>query len=197
MIENDTANAFSEPGGYVFVTTGLLKKMTNEAQLAGVLAHEIGHVVHKDGLLKYREAKQKQCVAANYAAYLIEHSGLHNPAMDSMGRYAHQFDGSMDLDSADGGFIAFLMQAMMMVMQLGNDKDAEFLADRTALELVSFAGYDASEYEKFLAANPQPMHPASADRTAKLKALREGELASFATGSAKPDLAKVFAPLGK
>jgi beta-barrel assembly-enhancing protease len=197
VIQNDIANSFAEPGGYVFVTTGLLKKMTNEAQLAGVLAHEIGHVVHKDSLMKYRDARNKQCIAATYAAYLIEHSGMHNPTMDEMGRYARQFDGSMDLDKADPGFTKFILSMVIQFLQLPNDKETEFLADRTALELVSFAGYDASEYEKFLAANPQPMHPASADRVAKLEALREGELASFATGSAKPDLGKVFAPLGQ
>jgi predicted Zn-dependent protease len=171
--------------------------MTNEAQLAGVLAHEIGHVVQKHVLLKYRDAKEKQCVAATYAAYLLEHSGMHSPPMDDVARYARQFAGNLDLDRADDGFIRFIMQAMMMVLQLGNDPNAEFQTDRTALELLSFAGYDPSEYENFLGANPQPMHPAAADRAAKLKALRTGELASFATGTAKPDLGKVFAPLGK
>src|SRR4051794_27345144 len=41
----ETINAFALPGGQVFITLGLFDKLTNEAQLAGVLGHEIGHVV--------------------------------------------------------------------------------------------------------------------------------------------------------
>ena len=40
-----TINAFALPGGQVFITEGLLNRMDNEAQLAGVLGHEIGHVI--------------------------------------------------------------------------------------------------------------------------------------------------------
>ena len=40
-----TVNAFALPGGQVFITYGLLKRLTNEDQLAGVLGHEIGHVI--------------------------------------------------------------------------------------------------------------------------------------------------------
>ena len=41
-------NAFALPGGYVFITKGMLKKMTTEAQLASVLGHEVAHVVARD-----------------------------------------------------------------------------------------------------------------------------------------------------
>ncbi|MDO9394578.1 MAG: M48 family metalloprotease, partial [Methylotenera sp.] len=50
VIESDDLNAFAAPGGYVMITKGLYKKMSNEAQLAGVLGHEIGHVVAKHQL---------------------------------------------------------------------------------------------------------------------------------------------------
>ncbi len=43
-LDSATVNAFALPGGKVFITRGLMEKMTDEAQLAGVLAHEIGHV---------------------------------------------------------------------------------------------------------------------------------------------------------
>jgi predicted Zn-dependent protease len=45
VIEGEEVNAFSLPGGWVYVFTGLLEKLDNTAQLAGVLGHEIGHVV--------------------------------------------------------------------------------------------------------------------------------------------------------
>ena len=201
VIENDTPNAFNAPGGYVFVTTGLLKKVGNEAQLAGALAHEIGHVVHKHSLAKYRDAKHKQCVAVKYAAYLIEQGGPPNAMTAQLARYARNFEAQADLDRADDGFASFILSSMMLT-QSGNEKEDELKTDHTALELVSFAGYDPAEYEKLLTAlgpgnGITSSHPPVEERVAALTALRQGELKDFATGAAKPDLASVFAPLGK
>ncbi|MBE9099263.1 M48 family metallopeptidase [Vacuolonema iberomarrocanum] len=47
VVESDQVNAFATMGGYVYVTTGLLRAAENEAQLAGVLGHEIGHIVER------------------------------------------------------------------------------------------------------------------------------------------------------
>lgn len=44
VLNSDVVNAFALPGGQVFISKGLLRRMTNEAQLAGVLGHEVGHV---------------------------------------------------------------------------------------------------------------------------------------------------------
>jgi predicted Zn-dependent protease len=44
-LEDEMINAFALPGGYIFITRGMLEKMENEAQLASVLAHETTHVV--------------------------------------------------------------------------------------------------------------------------------------------------------
>src|SRR5690606_6959089 len=44
VVEDPTPNAFALPGGPIFVTRGMMNLMTNEAQLASVLGHEIGHV---------------------------------------------------------------------------------------------------------------------------------------------------------
>lgn len=44
LLDSDVINAFAMPGGKVFISRGLAERMTNEAQLAGVLGHEIGHV---------------------------------------------------------------------------------------------------------------------------------------------------------
>lgn len=197
VLENDTAQAFSTPGGYVFVTTGLLKKMTNEAQLAGVLAHEISHVVHKNMLRKYVEAKVQQCIAARYAASLIEHGGQTSPALQEAARFARNFDPTSDTSKADPAFSKFIMQVMMMFVQMGNQKEDELQADRSALELVSFAGYDALEYEKFLSGWSQASHPPAVERATMLEALRKGELSDFVHGTAKPDLTKLFAPLAQ
>ena len=50
VIESQDLNAFAAPGGYVFVTRGLYRGLQSESELAGVLAHEIGHVIKKHHL---------------------------------------------------------------------------------------------------------------------------------------------------
>jgi predicted Zn-dependent protease len=47
-LEDDTVNAFALPGGYIFITKGMLSKLTTESQLASILAHETAHVVARD-----------------------------------------------------------------------------------------------------------------------------------------------------
>ncbi|MFO0599644.1 MAG: M48 family metallopeptidase [Myxococcaceae bacterium] len=199
VLESETPNALSAPGGYVFVTSGLLKKVTNEAQLAGVLSHEIAHVVLKHSLLKYRDGKEKQCTAANTVANLAKKGIPPSEGQKKIVEFALKFDGKLDLDNSDGDFIKFLMDTVIQILQGGNDKESEFAADKMALELTAFAGYDATEYEKLLSAlgggGGLSTHPAAEDRVAKLKALREGELAPFATGTAKADLSKLLAPV--
>ncbi len=56
-----TINACALPGGQVFITLGLLQKMTNEAQLAGVLGHEIGHVVGRHSRATWPRGASAKC----------------------------------------------------------------------------------------------------------------------------------------
>ncbi|MBT5263966.1 MAG: M48 family metalloprotease [Rhodospirillaceae bacterium] len=53
ILNSPTVNAFALPGGYVYVTRGLLALAGNEAELAGVLAHEIGHVTARHAAQRY------------------------------------------------------------------------------------------------------------------------------------------------
>jgi predicted Zn-dependent protease len=47
-VEHESINAIALPGGYIFITKGLLQKLTNEAQLGGILSHEVAHIVARD-----------------------------------------------------------------------------------------------------------------------------------------------------
>jgi len=47
-LNHESVNAFALPGGYVYITKGMLKKLTTEAQLAAILGHEITHIVARD-----------------------------------------------------------------------------------------------------------------------------------------------------
>ncbi len=48
VLNHESINAFALPGGYVFVTRGMLEKLESEAQLAAILAHEVAHIVARD-----------------------------------------------------------------------------------------------------------------------------------------------------
>jgi predicted Zn-dependent protease len=61
LIESDEINAFTLPGGYVFINTGLLKLSGNEAELASAIAHEIGHAAARHAT---RQASRNQLVGA-------------------------------------------------------------------------------------------------------------------------------------
>lgn len=56
VVEDDAVNAFATMGGYVYVTTGLLEAADNEAELAGVVGHEIGHIAERHAVAQMRQA---------------------------------------------------------------------------------------------------------------------------------------------
>lgn len=56
VIDEDVMNAFSLPGGYIYIYKGLIDKMDNDDQLAGVIGHEVGHVVAKHALKRLQAA---------------------------------------------------------------------------------------------------------------------------------------------
>ncbi|MCS7030406.1 MAG: M48 family metallopeptidase [Gloeomargarita sp. SKYG116] len=64
VVRSSQVNAFATLGGFVYVTTGLLRAADNEAQLAGVLGHEIGHIVHRHLVQQLREVAIAQGVSA-------------------------------------------------------------------------------------------------------------------------------------
>ncbi|MGD2064031.1 MAG: M48 family metalloprotease, partial [Nitrospirota bacterium] len=56
VLDSPILNAFALPGGYIYVTRGLLAELNNEAELAGVVGHEIGHVTARHGAQRYTHA---------------------------------------------------------------------------------------------------------------------------------------------
>ncbi len=115
VIESEAINAFAAPGGYIVLTKGLYRKLENEAQLAGVLAHEIGHVVRKHHL----KVIQKQQLLSMGAGLLGEKVSKGNQTLDKViGNGAE-------------------------IMARGLDKNAEYEADRDGVTLATRAGYDS------------------------------------------------------
>ena len=152
VIESSDLNAFAAPGGYVLITKGLYQKLTNEAQLAGVLGHEIAHVVKKHQL----KVLQKQQLLNTGSSWLKEKFAKGNKLADK----------------------AIASGAEISARSL--DKDAEFEADRMGMVLATRAGYDAYGLAEVLQTIGQTnkadssvallfkTHPAPDERLAKL-----------------------------
>ena len=73
VIDKDTTvNAFAVPGGYVFIYTGLLKVAENEAEIAGVLAHEIGHIAQRHGVNRMGMSYVKELLFGNDPGLIVD-----------------------------------------------------------------------------------------------------------------------------
>ncbi len=112
VLDSDEINAFACPGGFIYVYKGLLKIMDNEAQLAAVLGHEVGHVVARHSI------KRLQAV---YSYSILMEVALG----DKMGKTARQM-----VDAATG------------LILLGYGRDNEYEADNYGILYEKKAGYN-------------------------------------------------------
>ena len=64
VVDDDAINAFATMGGYVYVNTGLMKAADNEAQLAGVIGHEIGHIASRHSIQHIKKAAINQGIGS-------------------------------------------------------------------------------------------------------------------------------------
>lgn len=110
----ETVNAFALPGGQVFVTAGLLKHLRNEAQLAGVLAHEVGHVVGRHSAEHLAKAQFTQILvgAAGVAASDDRGDGQRAAAVAAMvGSLVNMKFSRKDESEADAFGVKYMSQA--------------------------------------------------------------------------------------
>ncbi len=168
VLDTDEFNAYSTPGGYVFVSRGLLEKVDNEAQLAGVLAHEIAHVTERHALDLYSAIKANQCQTALAAEVGAEEAA----AATGFTGVLDSDIGFLDLDSvANLDILGKLVDELVdSLTTRGFAADDEYAADAKAFELMRNAGYDPEEFKKFLAKIPAEgsTHPENAERQARL-----------------------------
>jgi predicted Zn-dependent protease len=114
VLDTEDINAFAAPGGYVFLTKGLYRRLNNEAELAGVLAHEIAHVTQKHHL---KVLKQSSVIGA---------------LGQTAGRKAKDSDPVVQNLIGNG--------AEIMARKL--DKNAEYEADRVGIVFAARSGYE-------------------------------------------------------
>ncbi|HET9449333.1 MAG TPA: M48 family metalloprotease [Aggregicoccus sp.] len=175
VLESPAVNAVSSPGGYVLVTRGLLDAVENEAQLAGVLAHEIAHVTERHALRVYTRVKRNQCAVA-----LGARQGAQSlpPALrdgaDAFRRAAGAAGGFLDLDGNVGLLTLLTDKVVEELTTDGFEHPDEFEADTRALALVISAGYHPAEFITLLGKLPSGErgygnHPSNAERQARLR----------------------------
>ncbi|HTS86838.1 MAG TPA: M48 family metalloprotease [Usitatibacter sp.] len=167
VIDTETINAFAMPGGYVIVSSGLLKRLSSESELAGVLSHEIAHVVKKHQLQAIQSAAKgdlASSIGKDLAGDAIARRGGNIAAQE-----AKTWASGIATDLLKDGF--FLRPL---------DRSMEFEADQLGVVIATRSGYDPYGLVGALemlaqykgggdAASVFSTHPPAADRLAELE----------------------------
>jgi Putative Zn-dependent protease, contains TPR repeats len=114
VLNTESVNAFAAPGGYVFVTRGLLRVSNTESELAGVLAHEISHVLRRHHLEAIRKQAMRE-IAADLVGEAVKQQGFNAEP--------------------------FIRQGMELYAR-GLDRDDEFESDLIGVVIATRAGYE-------------------------------------------------------
>jgi len=157
ILDTDEVNAYAAPGGYIFVTKGALKLIQDEAELAGVLGHEIGHITEMH-VVKELKIKGDEDSATTGLARLV--GGSSESARAAFGQ------------AVDKGF--------EMVFQDSYKREDEMQSDRVAVILNTLSGYDASALGRYLdrvrplkekVVQNDDTHPTFSNRIAQIKSV--------------------------
>jgi beta-barrel assembly-enhancing protease len=171
VVEDDSINAFATMGGYVYVTTGLIEAADNEAELAGVIGHEIGHIAGRHAVAQMRQVAIAQGITGalgvnrNQLVNIGTQLALQLPASRS-DEYEADQHGFYSMGRA--GYDQTAMSTFMQKLARQGGSAPEFLSTHpdarnrvTALQQLdsedsmpeATAGLDASSY----ASNIQPL----------------------------------------
>ena len=124
-VDHEMVNAFALPGGYIYVTRGLLATLNSEAALAGVLGHEIGHVIGHHSIRQMKKA---------LGAALLTLGGL---------------AASEDIRQNAGAWLTVSTSLSQQTL-LGYGRDFEMESDQVGMLAAYDAGYDPNGIVSFL-----------------------------------------------
>jgi predicted Zn-dependent protease len=127
VLDSDEINAFAAPGGYVFVTSGALARMKDEAQLASVLGHEIAHIVQR---------------------HMVNELKIRGGQGSTVGGLAGLIGGASG--GVRSGLEASLNFGAEILFDRGYRMEDELEADRVGLLIAASAGYDPTALKRFL-----------------------------------------------
>lgn len=119
VLNTDEINAYAAPGGFVFITRGALMKMQDESELAGVLAHEVGHIVERHVVNELHIRGTESSAAAGLARLIGGTS-----------------------ESARIAFSQSVDKALDMLFTTGYKREDEVQSDRDAMLFCTLSGYD-------------------------------------------------------
>lgn len=125
LLNSPVENAFALPGGYVYVTRQLLALMNSEAQLAGVMGHEVGHVV-----ARHEAGRRRASAIARLLGLLVT---------------------AMAGDDVAGSVIGLVGRVAGQLYALKYGRDQEYAADRLGLGYMTAAGYSPCAAASMLA----------------------------------------------
>lgn len=141
--DDRTVNAFALPGGQIFITAGLLSRLSNENQLAGVLGHEVGHVIHRHSAQQMAQSAFFQGLAGAATAA----SGSYGTS--EIANYVAQikmmkFGRDDELESDEFGVI--------YMMDAGYNAEAMI----QVMEILAEAGGGEMDRDEFMSSHPSP-----------------------------------------
>ncbi|HVZ92926.1 MAG TPA: M48 family metallopeptidase [Phycisphaerales bacterium] len=167
LLNSDVINAFALPGGKVFVSRGLAEKMSNEAQLAGVVGHEIGHVTARHTSERFAQSNVAQAIGAGVGIGLG--AGGAGEGVQAVAGYAVNLGGSTILlkYSRDQESEADYLGMRYMSRCMYNP-----LAQRQVMEILAREAGAGSSPEFFAT------HPAPATRIGRVQKLLDTEFAA-------------------
>lgn len=131
VLDTDEVNALSAPGGFIFITKGLLKRCRNEEMIGNILAHEVGHVAAKHGLKSIKKSR------------LID-------AFKIMGTEAAKKYGPQELAELTAAFEGVLSDIVEDLIERGYDRKYEHEADQLGVKDAAMTGYDPRGMADFL-----------------------------------------------
>lgn len=123
VVKSDEVNAFACPGGFIFVTTGLLKLLKNEDELASVLGHEVAHVTNQHSLKAMKKAAW---------------TGVALATLQDVGA-TYGSDAIQQITASFGNAVS---DVTSMVLKSGFDRGAEKQADEKGVSYITNAGYN-------------------------------------------------------
>jgi predicted Zn-dependent protease len=156
--KNPRLNASAMPHGTIILHTSIVARAENEAQLSGVLAHEITHVTHRHGVRQAR-AIQNRRTATNVVAFV----GLLALTAAAVSQDQRGHPATADaIMRAGAPLLGVGLQLTYSAMVTGYERDLEREADAHGMELMAGAGYNPRELGNFFRA----MLAESGDRSA-------------------------------
>jgi predicted Zn-dependent protease len=147
VIDSNDVNAFAAPGGFVFVTAGALRAMENEDELAGVLGHEIAHVV-----LRHPEEHANNATRqAGLMKGLKTGGAIAGGVLSALG-YGREVSMAAPLAQGLGNVVDGFLQEVMVN---GYGRKSELAADAMSVQLMGKLGYSPGALKAFVSRLPK------------------------------------------